>query len=212
VGLAGDRRARLVEGGDQLLDVVLDSLLRYGRKLRGETPAAFMLWDRQAAGGFRPKEEERLSDALKLHLTDDLAGRGIVANREVVVRPGAAGEPGERTDILVDAIIRGPRSGLLDRVVVVVEVKGCWNRGVLTAMRDQLLGRSMTDGSCRHGLYAVGWFPGDRWDDDDHRKHAARRGLGVSIDEARVRLDARAAEVSGGGRRVAALILDCTLS
>jgi hypothetical protein len=46
--LAGDREARLVDGGDQLLDVVIESLGRYQRKLRGETPASFMLWDRQA--------------------------------------------------------------------------------------------------------------------------------------------------------------------
>lgn len=157
--LAADSRTRQVDGGDQLLHVVIESLGRYQRKLRGEILASFMLWDRRADEKFRPKEEERLSDALKLHLEDDLVGRGIVANGEVVIRGGSGGRPGERTDIHIDAIIPGHRSGVFDRVTAVVEAKGCWNGEVLTAMRDQLRDRYLDEGGSRHGLYVVGWFP-----------------------------------------------------
>lgn len=210
--LAGDREARLVEGGDQLLEVIMESLGRYQQRLRGETPASFMLWDRQAAGDFRPKEEERLSDALKLHLADDLARRGVVANREVVIRGGTGGKAGERTDIHVDAVTRGTRPGVFDRVTVVVEVKGCWNRGVLTAMRDQLRDRYLGEGDCRHGLYVVGWFPVGQWDPGDYRRAVARRQLPPTLDEARSHFVAQAEGLSGGGRRVGAMVLDCSLS
>jgi hypothetical protein len=210
--LAGDREARLVDGGDQLLDVVVESLGRYQRKLRGETPASFMLWDRQKDGKFRPKEEERLSDALKLHLTEDLTRHGVVANREVVIRSGTGGKAGERTDIHVDAITRGPRTGAFDRVAIVVEVKGYWNRDVLTAMEEQLRDRYLAEGGCRHGLYVVGWFPFEQWDADDYRRGDARRQHPATLDEARSHFFAQAAGLSDGSRRVRAVVLDCSLT
>lgn len=210
--LSGDREVRLVESSDQLLDVVIESLGRFQRKLRGETPASFMLWDRQAGGNSRPKEEERLSDAMKLHLEDDLKGRGIVANREVVIRGGSRGRPGERTDIHVDAITRGRRDGVFDRVGVVIEVKGCWNDAVRTAMKDQLRDRYLAEGGCRHGLYVVGWFPVEQWDEDDYRRADARRLLPADLDDVRSFFVAQADDLSDGGRRIGAVVLDCSLS
>jgi len=136
--LLRDRDARLVEGGDQLLAVIVESLRHYEGKLQGKTPASFMLWDKQPSGRYRPKEEGRISDALKLHLVDDLRVRGIVANREVVIRSGSGGKPGEQTDIHVDAITRGPRPETFDQITVVIEVKGCWNREVMEPMESQL--------------------------------------------------------------------------
>jgi hypothetical protein len=190
----------------------MESLGRYQRKLRGETPASFMLWDRHAKGKLRPKEEERLSDALKLHLVDDLAGKGIVANREVIIRSGSGGKADERTDIHVDAIIRGHRPGVFDRVTVVVEVKGAWNRDVLTAMRDQLRDRYLCGSNSRHGVYVVGWFPVEQWDPGDYRRGDAQRQLPPSLAEARLLFTTQADGLSGQDRRVGAVVLDCTLS
>ncbi len=209
--LVADREARLVDGGDKLLGVVAESLLRFEQKLQGETPASFMLWDKQSDGQYRPKEEERLSDALKLHLKDDLVGRGIVANREVVIRPGLGGKPGERTDIHVDAITNGDRPGIFDCVSVVVEVKGCWNREVLVAMQDQLRDRYLTGGACRHGLYVVGWFLCDQWESSDHRSGRARGLLPDTLDEARVRFATQAEGLADGDRRIVSLVINCAL-
>lgn len=209
--LVKDRETRLVDGGDQLLDVVAESLRRFERKLQGETPASFMLWDKQGDGRYRPKEEERLSDALKLHLKTDLVERGIVANREVVIRPGSGGRAGERTDIYVDAITQGPRPGVFDCVTVVIEVKGCWHREVLVAMRDQLRGRYLTGGACRHGLYVVGWFHCDQWDTSDYRRDDARRLIPASLAEARALFTTQAEEMSVGDRRIGSLVINCAL-
>ena len=156
--LVRDREAHLVEGGDQLLAVVIESLGRYEGKLQGETPASFTLWDKQAGGRYRPKEEERISNALKLHLVDDLRVRGIVANREVVIR-GSGVKSGERTDIHVDAITRGPRPGAFDQITVVIEVKGCWNREVMEAMQTQLRDRYLSGSAVPSRAIRSGMVP-----------------------------------------------------
>jgi hypothetical protein len=44
IKLTGDRRRRLVQNGEQLLEAVIDSLARLEEKLQGETPAVFDLW------------------------------------------------------------------------------------------------------------------------------------------------------------------------
>jgi hypothetical protein len=95
---------RLVQSGDQLLEVVIESLKRLEATLQGETPAAQFLWDKTNENGWRPKDENSLSDYVKIHLDKDLRQRGVIVNREVEIRHGH----GERTDIHVDAIIRGP--------------------------------------------------------------------------------------------------------
>ena len=39
---------------------------------------------------------------------------------------------------------------------VIVEAKGCWNKDLKTAMRDQLRDRYLKENQCSHGLYVVG--------------------------------------------------------
>jgi hypothetical protein len=207
LALLADREARLVESGDQLLDVVIESLRRYEAKLQGETPASFMLWD-----GCRPKEEERLSDALKLHLEEDLKRLGIIANREVVIRSGLGDSPGERTDIHIDALKRGSRAGELDRIRLVVEVKGCWHREVRSAMRTQLRDRYLLDNTCRHGLYVVGWFLCDRWEDEHASKAAALESFPTqTAADAQAFFDEQASDLSGAGLTLRAVVIDAAL-
>ena len=154
----------------------------------------------------RPKGEERLSDLIKIHLEDDLIGRGIVLNREVQIRPGAQDRPGERTDIHIDAVVERSRPGELVRVKVIIEVKGSWHKEVDTAMRGQLRDRYLADNDCRHGLYVVGWFPGDQWDKKDYR----RRQSSQDLEALRSKLDAQAAGLSCATTRVEAVVLDCS--
>jgi hypothetical protein len=56
IALAGEQERRYVQNGEQLLQVVLESLERLNAKLQGETPAVAFLWNKQADGKLRPKE------------------------------------------------------------------------------------------------------------------------------------------------------------
>jgi hypothetical protein len=202
VKLADDSERRLVRSGDQLLEVLIESLGRLEAKLQGGTPAAQFLWDRISHGVYRPKDEDSFSDYVKLHLEEDLRQKGIVSNREVQIRRGTGGAKGERTDIHVGV------SGVYDQVSVIIEAKGCWHPELETAMSSQLVERYLKDNQCQHGLYVVGWFNCPQWDPEDSRHRQAPK---YGIEEARKRFGAQAAEISKGTVRVKALVIDTAL-
>jgi len=208
--LVSNQQIRLVQGENQLLDVLVESLERLETKLQGETPAAIFLWDQICSGVYRPKDENTFSDYVKLHLDEDLKQRGIIAKREVEIRrrqgPKAVAAPGERTDIQVDAIVRKPNGEVYDSVTVIIEVKGCWHKDLNHAMETQLVNRYLQDNSCQHGLYLVGWFNCHQWDNSDSRK-APKLG----IEEAREKFEAQAAALSQEGVRVRAMVLNTAL-
>lgn len=208
LNLTARRTTRLVQNGDQLLDVLVESLERLGAKLQGETPAAFALWN-EVKGSYTPKDEERLSDQVKLHLEADLTERGVVVNREVVIRRGTGGtRPGERTDIHVDAVVPTSTTEQYETVAAIIEVKGCWNQELDTAMETQLVERYLQDTACRHGLYLVGWFNCEQWDNEDKRK---RRAPGYGIEVAREKFKEQARGLSKAEVRVASVVLDAAL-
>jgi hypothetical protein len=93
-----------------------------------------------------------------------LDDRGIILNREVQIRRGRKGEmPGQNTDIHVVAIT--PKGGGVDRdgaITLIIEVKGSWNAGVMTDMKDQLRDRYLRNNNCRVRLYVVANFRADR--------------------------------------------------
>jgi hypothetical protein len=150
--LAGNRRARFVQSGDQLLETIMDSLEVLQQRLKGETLLAQFLWD-----GKRPKPEEAISDWVKVHLEDDLKQRGVVLGREVQIHRF------DRTDIHVTAVTRGRADELFGNVKVIIEVKGCWHPKLKSAMQHQLAERYLADNDCHNGLYLVGWFPFGSW-------------------------------------------------
>ncbi|MEP1077235.1 hypothetical protein NDI52_17685 [Leptolyngbya sp. PL-A3] len=205
--ITNDRNIRLVNGADQLLDVVIESLDRLNQKLQGETPSAFLLWDQVVS---RPKDEQALSDYVKLHLEEDLKQRGVIAKREVEIRrrhgnKGVAAS-GERVDLQVDAFIRLPNGENQDCVSVIIEVKGCWNKDLDTAMQAQLVERYLKDNRCQHGLYLIGWFNCKQWDNKDSRKPPK-----LNIEEARQKFEAQATELSKQGIKVKAVVLNTAL-
>ena len=206
--LAARPGTRLVQNGDQLLTVLVESLGRLEEKLQGETPMAPALWN-QAGGSQRPKDEDWFTDYVKQHLVEDLRGRGLVLNREVVIRKGEGGGRGERTDLHVSAFSSGSDPNALDSVCVVVEAKGCWNDELDTAMEEQLVDRYLADNaSCRHGLYLVGWFNCTQWDSEDRRRG---RAPNYSLDEARERFVEQARVLSERGTRVKAFVVNAAL-
>jgi len=202
--LTRDKNLRFVQTGEQLLNALIESLERLEADLQGVTPAAIDLWDE--IGKKRPKDEQRLSDYIKRHLERDVAQFGLVVNREVEIRRGTGGAPGERTDIHVDAV--NPHGEYPERLSVIIEVKGCWNAEVLNAMKHQLVDRYLADNKSPFGLYVVGWYVCDQWDSEDQRR---RRTPNKTLAEFRQQMEAQARELSEQGRMVRAYTLNVAL-
>lgn len=199
---------RLVESGEQLLRIVLAALQNLQERLLGHTPEVRFLWNELPGrkGLWRPKDEGSFSDYVKIHLDRELRERGIIVNREVEVRRPGKGI-GDRTDIHVDAVARNPRGGQLDRITVVVEVKGCWNPELHTAMEGQLIVKYLADSGSRHGLYLVGWHVCAKWDSKD-----TRRPPKTTIEQARKELHAQAEHLTASTpNTIRAFVLDARL-
>lgn len=207
LALVGSPQARFVENAEQLLDVVLESLRRLQAELHGETPPLQFLWNEWKEGEelrLRPKQENDLSDWIKRHLTQDLSGRRIVVNREVEIRPTESLRPGQRTDLLVQATASGP-TGQGAPVSVIIEVKGCWNGELWTAMREQLVERYLQENACRHGIYLVGWYDCAYW--RKSHPHPTERRVSTP-DRAQQILDEQARALSQRDLQVRAFVLD----
>ena len=190
--------ARVVLDDDHLLELAVESLRRYEKRLRTETPAVEDLWY-PSNDSWKPRDEEAFSNHVKRYLEDELAGHKIVVNREVQVRKGQA------TDIHIDAIrMEGDRpAGLLK---VIVESKGCWNNGLKSEMKTQLSDRYLSGSDCTRGIYLVAWFLCDEWDHEDYRKGNTPQ---TTLDDFQAQLDNQADALSGDSKRISAVVVDC---
>lgn len=205
--MADSREKRLIQSGEQLLDLLEESLVRLGQWLQGETPRVSDLWN-TPKDAWRPKEEAHLSDYVVSHLRRDIGGRAIVVNREVEIRRIPGSGMGEKTDIMVEAITRGQEEDASDRITAIIEVKGSWNEELTSAMKTQLVDQYLKTSGVQHGLYLAGWFSCDKWDDTDSRKG---KSLSHNLDETTKKLNAQAEELSKHGVSVRAFILDTAI-
>lgn len=194
--------SRLVLSSHQLVDVLGEAFQTIQIKLRGEVPEAQFLWNKLAKHCFRPKEENELSDFLKNRLDELLRGRGIVTNREVQIHRG------QKTDIHVNAVGKTGTEEF-ETFTAIIEVKGCWNPELLSAMKDQVLDRYLKDNACQCGLYVVVWFDPEGWDAKDHRQNSTAK---LSKAEVTTILGNQAKELTRDGIRLEALILDASIS
>jgi hypothetical protein len=201
LALASDRSTRLVETEEQLLDAIVESLDRLQDKMHDELPAAMHLWSVLPNDKLRPKYEEDLSDYVALHLREDLRQRGIVLNREVQIRRN----PGQKTDIHVDAVILGMQEASFDIIRAIIEAKGDWNPELDSAMETQLRDQYLKDNHCRYGLYLVGWFYCDQWDDEDYRKKNCPR---MPLEKTREQFSNQASALSTNGYHLRSYVLD----
>ncbi len=208
--LADDRRRRLVRDVDQLLDLVVESLNRYQRELKGDLPAVVNLWDYSTENKPRPRDEGHFADDVARFLKKDLEGRGIAVGCELVVRRGGKGRPsGLRTDIYVNATLAASNGAEGDVASIVIEVKGSWHDEVLTAMRTQLVeGYLREHAGTRRGIYLVGDYTCDHWVAGSALNRSKALGGVAALQK---RLDAQAEELSTGGARVRAIVLDTSL-
>lgn len=195
LNLAHDVRKRTVDSGNQLLDVVLESLERLQVKLQGELPAAKDLWNRALDGSFTPKDEQDLSDYVTRHLKDDLRDRGVIVNREVQIRRGIGNGTGQSTDVHVDTPAPKGPGGPYELICVIIEAKGNWHPELFSAMSTQLRNRYLRDNQCTNGIYLVGWFSCAKWSDSDKRKSSVPK---MSLEEVTDRLSSDARRLSDG--------------
>lgn len=192
--LTENRHARLVQSAAQLLDVIVDLLDALQGKLLGEIQLAQFLWD-----GNQPKPEEAISDWIAAFLEDELKKRGVVVGREVQIYRY------DKTDVHVTAVAKDDRSGTLEHVKVIIEVKGCWHRELKTAMQRQLAERYLTKYGCQHGLYLVGWFSQSGWANSDGR----RKRVGFSnIQTLKTFLADQSQKLSKQDQAIRAVVLD----
>jgi hypothetical protein len=210
--LLSNARRRLVRSTAELAAVLQDTVADIAADLpaHGE-----LLWDRQPAARrragsrtkppsattpangeppkedtWRPKPEAALSAYLAHEFTLRLSGRGVAVNREVLVQPRNPYGAGDRTDIAVQAtLVHDPYAATPaaapERLVVVVEVKGAWNDGLLSDQRNQLAERYLPESSSDTGIYVVGWYPVDLWTAaQDGRRTKARRLVRADVERA----------------------------
>jgi hypothetical protein len=207
-----NKQARTVRSGEELLELVLDSLKRLQYKLQSqETPMAQFLWD-NTGSSWRPKNEQALSDYVKDHLANDI--RQVVVNREVEVRRSAQANQGrgEQTDIHVDALDLDLTSTAKIQFTVVIEVKGCWAHDLDTAMEEQLIGKYLKDSHERHGIYLVGWFHCNTWNKDDFMKRVQPKFREMNIEDAQSYFNAQAINSSIADRSIRAFVLNAAFA
>jgi hypothetical protein len=206
VRLAHTTDARIVMSAEHLQQLLVASLQRAGSALQGTPPRARELWNQKP---LTPKDEGALSDWLQAWFNQDLLVGGRFVGRELQVRPSASGRGrGEDVDLVITATV-GEHVQDAETVAVRIEVKGCWNRDLDTAMDDQLAARYLHPGSQRHGIYVVGAYDAPAWAAADRRRGACRRRR---VLEDRDRFARQAAEVSAQrGVQVRAVVLDVRL-
>ncbi len=200
--LLSDRTRRQVRSETELVEVIVESLGRLEEKLQGETSAAFDLWNTKP---YKPKSENEFSNYVARHLRDELKGRGIIIAREVEIRPSASRGSGESTDIHVD--VAADLQGRNQPFSVIVEAKGCWNRGLHSAMTEQLARRYLRDNATRTGVFLVGLFRCSIWDSSDYRKRDCKDD---SVELASA-LAKEAAALRADGFDIRPIFLNCSL-
>jgi hypothetical protein len=152
---------------------------------------------------YLPKDEEHLSDYVARYLSDQFLKRGIVINREVRVRR-------DRTDIHINTFSLLPDGTEFDPITVVIEVKGCWNARVRTAMEEQLVDQYLRPlgTSCTAGVYLVGMFNCPAWFENDPRRAECRNSRNEQL---QAQLDLQAAGLLIKGLAVRVFTLDARL-
>ncbi|MDN0075415.1 hypothetical protein QU481_10985 [Crenobacter sp. SG2303] len=206
----GISTGRVIRTEAELHDAVLSELHLIADKVSASAlrPAVYFLWDEISQ---RPKHEPRLCDWLAGELKDRLSHKGAIVNREAQVRSHNPKGMGERTDILVE-LSSPTRSGKSGRSLsLVIEVKGCWNKELITAPASQLRDNYMKAYGAKSGIYLVMWFMCDRWAKDDFRKRDTQRLIPDGTYEACVDTVAAACcTASVGGATLTPFAIDCT--
>ncbi|MCD0452648.1 hypothetical protein LO762_26200 [Actinocorallia sp. API 0066] len=189
--LLADQRKRIIRNSADLLEVTFDTLKNIEKDLHShcellwnripgepESPKSTSLVGASMSESWEPKLEAALCAYLAHELRLRMSGHRVVVNREVLVHPTNAYGSGKRTDLLIEAIPAdsdGHATSATEPLKLVIEVKGSWNDGVLTAQEEQLVGRYLPVTQAEAGIYLVGWYPIELWTKSGKRKTQAKR-------------------------------------
>ncbi|HEX8549259.1 MAG TPA: HEAT repeat domain-containing protein, partial [Cytophagaceae bacterium] len=156
--LLKDSEKRMARSEIELMNILDESLGRLQARLKGTTPTASLLWNyckdpKTGKNILNHKDENSLSDFVKMHLEYDLKDKRLIINREVEIKQSTGRKDGERIDILVQT---HSEEGI--PLTVVIETKGCWNPEINSALGDQLESRYLSEYKTKFGIYLIGWF------------------------------------------------------
>ena len=192
-----DKRQLLVRDQQELAEAVWLALEDYQKDIRNEGSRVMRLWDE---GNYRPKPEEPISREIADGLRSALRDRGVQATLETKIREG------QFSDIYISATTSCLKN---KTATLIVEVKGCWNKELKKAQKTQLAMRCLKDRSSKDGIYLVGWFLCDRWDEKDSRKKQTPKW---EISEAATFLSEQAAEINcSTGSSIRPFVLDARI-
>lgn len=189
---------QLVQTGEQLLDLIIESLQRLENELQGTTPSIRSLWDQLSKKEWRPKDESHLSDYIKRHLEKDL--KKVVASREVEVKKKQGSPRGDSIDVYITKVGNDDKEPL----TVIIEVKGDWNDGVMTSMETQLRDQYLIPRRSRFGLYIVGWYQAKN-------KQSRSKVISKTIDAAKHSFVTQAKAISTPVAQIRSFVLDARL-
>jgi hypothetical protein len=198
-------KLRLLSDSRALREVVEQRLKDLDEEMRGAHPKAPLLWNTKPRR--QPKTENEISNALAQWLREKIGEHRAFINREVQVN--ALGGSGDRTDLVIQAIGEGDT-----QIAVVVEVKGAWNKDLMTGMGDQLAKKYLKPDLTEDGIYLVLWFSEADWDAEtkaerDRRKRATRTEPG----QLQELLNDQADDMSRrAGVAISALVMDGSLT
>ena len=203
IAMTASPTIRYIQTAAQLLDLVKEALEGYQQYLNGSLSPVRALWDRLSSTKYRPVDESDFTDHVASFLTREIFDKGVVINREVQITRTS------RTDILVTAATPAIGTTPATSVALVIEVKGCWNSELMTAMQQQLVNRYMEQAQADVGLYLCGNFTSPGWDPRDYRRaRCARR----SADELGKELAEQARALSSQGRSVNCAVISAAFA
>lgn len=207
--LVRNSQLRVIQNGTQLLYVIIESLEKLQKKLQGKPPAAFDIWDKMPVKEniYRPIGENRLSSYIKRYLTDELINKKIIINREVEIKSPGGSRPGEDVDIKVETIPVDQSTNSEEILSVIIETKCCWHKDLDVAMKTQLYDRYLSNNVNPFGIYLIGWFNKDLWDETDYQKDKCK----YTLAKTRKKFESQASSLSQSGKTIKAFILDASI-
>jgi len=202
--LVKNRQVRLIRSGDELLNLVYESLERLEKKLQdNETLPVNELWNKVKSGELKkliltiltplykifPQLESIINDQQNEFFQEDLytpkseddlstyVKRHLdndIKPLGIIVSREVEINRKDYVDLRIDCISQYGNHQTIESFSVIIEVKPTWNKELNTSMKEQLFDRYLSDISCQYGVYLIGWFNCDKWSKQDYRKSDAQ--------------------------------------